>query len=211
MILYPSKMPFFVKWFFPTLIYRYPVDEKQIYLTFDDGPQPEVTPWILELLRQEQINATFFCVGSQIEKYPDIFRQIIIDGHQIGIHTYHHENGWQTPVKVYKNSVEKTERIIAQYGTLSKLFRPPYGRITFKQIRFLKQFDYKIIMWSLLSGDFHAKLNPIQALAYLKRQTKPGDIIVFHDSKKAFDNLKVILPEYIADLKKQKFMFDIIR
>ena len=205
--LYPSKMPFFVKWFFPTLIYRYPADEKQIYLTFDDGPHPEVTPWVLELLKQEQIKATFFCVGSQIEKYPEIFKQIVVAGHQIGNHSSRHENGWQTKANLYKDSTDKTEQLIAQHGISSKLFRPPYGRITPKQIKLLKQAGYKIVMWSLLSGDFYSKLDPVQALAFLNKNTRPGDIIVFHDSVKAFENLKAILPEYIVDLKNRGFIF----
>lgn len=209
--LYPAKMPFFIKWFFPKLIYRHQNNEKRIYLTFDDGPNPEVTPWVLNLLKQEQIKATFFCVGNQIEKYPKILKQVVAEGHQIGNHSYRHENGWHTPVEVYKESIENTKRLIAKNTSVSsQLFRPPYGRITPKQIKILKQSGYKIIMWSLLSGDFSSKLKQSQALYYLKKLTHPGEIIVFHDSRKAFKNLKKILPGYIKYLKEKGYIFDLI-
>jgi len=208
MRLYPSKMPFFVRWLLPKLIYRYPADDNRVYLTFDDGPTPEVTPWILDLLKQEQIKATFFCLGSQIEKHPDIFKQIIDTGHQIGNHSFQHESGWKTTTGKYIESVKKTEKLITQYNITTKLFRPPYGRITPKQIKFLKQANYRIIMWSMLSGDFSSKLNPALALNYLKNNTQGGDIIVFHDSLKAYKNLKIILPAYIKQLKKQGYTFD---
>ncbi len=208
--LYPSKIPFFVRWLFPKLIYHCSADDKRVFLTFDDGPTPKITPWVLDILKQEQVKATFFCVGSQIEKHPDIFKQILEAGHQIGNHSYTHENGWQTPSKNYKKSADKTEKLIARYGLSTKLFRPPYGRITPKKIKLLKQANYKIIMWSILSGDFSAKLNPAQALAYLTKYTRSGDIIVFHDSRKASKNLKIILPEYIKQLKKYGYFFDIL-
>ncbi len=206
--LYPSVMPFWVKWFFPKPVYRYPDEENRIYLTFDDGPDPEVTPWVLDILKQEEVKATFFCVGNQIEKYPDIFKQIIAEGHRTGNHSYKHENGWRTPATVYKNSIDQTEKLIAQHTTSSKLFRPPYGRITHKQIKLLKRANYKIIMWSVLSGDFSNNLDPDQALIYLKKHTRPGDIIVFHDSRKAFKNLKLILPGFIRHLKKEGYRLD---
>ncbi len=206
--LYPSTMPFWVKWFFPKLTYRYPVEENRVYLTFDDGPEPDVTPWVLDVLKREQVKATFFCVGNRIEKYPDILKQIIAEGHQIGNHSYKHENGWRTPVVFYKNSIDKTEKLITRHITSSKFFRPPYGRITPKQIKLLKRANYKIIMWSVLSGDFYANLNPVQTLSYLKKHTRPGDIIVFHDSRKAFNNLKPILPAFIHHLKKEGLKLD---
>ncbi len=208
--LYPSKIPFWVKWIFPRLIYNYPDDNKTVYLSFDDGPTPEVTPWVLDVLKREQVKAVFFCVGHQIEKHPDIFKQIIAAGHRIGNHTYQHENGWQTSTVKYVESLKQTEQIINQYTTSSKYFRPPYGRITPKQIKLLQQADYKIIMWSLLSGDFSSKLDPVQAPAYLKKHTRAGDIVVFHDSRKAFDNLKLILPDYLSYLKKQGFRFSVL-
>ena len=208
--LYPSKIPFFVSWLFPKLIYHYPADGKRIHLTFDDGPTPEITPWVLDILEHEQVKATFFCVGSQIEKHPDIFKKILEAGHQVGNHSYAHENGWQTPSKNYKKSADKTEKLIAQYGVPSKLFRPPYGRITPKQMKLIEQANYRIVMWSVLSGDFSTKLDAKQALAYLTENTHAGDIIVFHDSQKAYNNLKMILPEYIKQLKKQGYTFDIL-
>lgn len=205
--LYPSRIPYIVRRLFPKLIYRYPANGNRVYLTFDDGPTPEITPWVLDLLKQEHIKATFFCVGSQIEKHPDIFKQIIDAGHQIGNHSFQHENGWKTASVEYLESVKKTGKLITQYNISSKLFRPPYGRITPKQIKFLKQANYRIIMWSILSGDFSSKLNPALALNYLKNNTHAGAIIVFHDSLKAYKNLKIILPAYIKQLKKQGYTF----
>lgn len=208
--LYPSTMPFWVKWFFPKLTYRYPVDKKQIFITFDDGPEPDVTPWVLDVLKREQVKATFFCVGNQIEKHPDIFKRIITDGHRIGNHTFRHENGWRTPAEAYKKSIDHTEKLIAQYTTPSKLFRPPYGRITPAQVKLLKRAGYKIIMWSVLTGDFSNNLDTGKALTYLKKHIRPGDITVFHDSRKAFENLKTILPDYIRYLKKERYKFEIL-
>lgn len=205
--LFPSKIPFFMPWVFPGLMYRRATNQKQIYLTFDDGPTPEITPWVLDVLEREQVKATFFCVGSQIEKYPDIFKQILEAEHQIGNHSYVHEKGWQIPAHLYKESIDKTEQLIVKHTYSSKLFRPPYGRVTPKQIKLLKQARYEIVMWSLLTGDFSVKLNPEQALAYLIQKSHPGDIVVFHDSRKAFNNLKIILPEYIRQLKKRQFKF----
>ena len=208
--LYPSKIPFFVRWVFPKPVYRYPADGNRVYLTFDDGPTPQITPWTLDLLKQEQIKATFFCVGSQITKHSDIFKQIIDAGHQIGNHTFEHENGWTTATKKYIESIVTTEKIIESFNVSAKLFRPPYGRITPKQMKLIEQANYRIVMWSVLSGDFSTKLDTEQALAYLTENTHAGDIIVFHDSQKAYNNLKMILPEYIKQLKKQGYTFDIL-
>ncbi len=208
--LYPTKIPFFARWLFPKPVYRYATDDKRIYLTFDDGPTPQITPWVLDLLKQEQIKATFFCVGSQITKHPDIFKQIIDAGHQIGNHTFGHKNGWTTSTKNYVESIVKTEKVIESFNVSSKLFRPPYGRLLPAQIKQLDRLNYKIIMWSVLSGDFSAKLDPEQALTYLTKNTSAGDIIVFHDNRKAYKNLKIILPAYIKQLKKQGYSLDML-
>jgi len=194
----PSK---FIQYFFPSLVWRKENSENNIWLTFDDGPTPEVTPYILQVLKQEKIKATFFLVGEQIEKFPNLVNDILSDGHLIANHSYSHKNGWLTSKEKYLKDIENCQELIPQ----NKLFRPPYGKITTAQISLLKE-KYKIILWDVLSWDFSKKTTPKRVKQNVLKNTKNGSIIVFHNNQKSFRNLRV-LKETIQELKKQGFRF----
>jgi len=208
MIKYPLRFPYWFNKFIFGLVFSCSQENKKIYLTFDDGPTPEITPQVLKILKQNKIKATFFCIGKKIKRHPDIFQQIINEGHQVGNHSYEHEDGWQTGLKPYLNSISKTETLIEQFTSSIKLFRPPYGHLSFSQIKHLKQRSYKIVMWTSISGDFKENLDTKYALDYLTEKTKSGDILVFHDSRKASRQLFAILPQLITNLKKRGFIFE---
>ena len=185
----------------PTLTWRVNTADKVLYFTFDDGPHPTITPKLLRLLDEYDAKATFFCVGQNVSKYPEAFTQIIDSGHAIGNHTYDHLKGWTTKNEAYLLNIEKAKTFIP-----SKLFRPPYGRITPSQIKLLKD-DYKIIMWSVLTRDYDKKLNPYKALTKLNKLTKPGDIIVFHDSEKANINMFILVEGMLKYFKERCYSF----
>ncbi|MGA3014990.1 MAG: polysaccharide deacetylase family protein, partial [Bacteroidales bacterium] len=168
-----------------------PTKEKVIYLTFDDGPIPEVTPDVLNILKENKIKATFFSVGDNVKKHPDVFASLIAEGHAIGNHTFHHLNGWKTPPAEYLDDVNHCNELLN-----TKLFRPPYGKVTPSQY-FLLRKKYKIILWSALSGDYHAGISKEQCLSNVIESTGPGSIVVFHDSLKAKENLFYTLPRFI--------------
>ena len=183
--------------------------DRKIYLTFDDGPIPEVTEWVLDILNQHDIKATFFCIGHNIAANPDIFKQIIAAGHAIGNHTYSHVNGWNTNnQEYYENYAACRNTINAYYRKGTKLFRPPYGKIKRAQAKKLRQEGNKLIMWDVLSADFDQAITPEQCLKNVINNTRSGSIIIFHDSIKASGNLKYALHKAIANLKQQGFIFD---
>lgn len=179
-------------------------DEKAVYLTFDDGPIPEVTPWVLDLLDQYEIKATFFMVGDNVRKYPDIFRMVIEHGHRIGNHTFNHIRGFEYSANDY---LENTDRANQEMKT--DLFRPPHGHMGFKQYHALKQY-YSIIMWDLVTRDYSKKMRPEQVLANVKRYVRNGSIITFHDSLKSWNNgnLQYALPRAIEFMKEQGYELD---
>lgn len=190
------------KWFqnlFPKLIWQIPGREKTVYLTFDDGPHPEITLWVLEQLEKHHIKATFFCVGDNVRKYPETYARLLANGHRTGNHTMHHLKGWNTSTDAYLDNVEACRLHVD-----SELFRPPYGRIKSSQASRLRS-RYRIVMWSLLALDFEKDLDCGKALEGLKKKTRNGDIIVFHDSVKAEKNLKVLLPQYLQFLNENQF------
>tara|TARA_R110001592_G_scaffold22974_4_gene90811 strand:+ start:789 stop:1409 length:621 start_codon:yes stop_codon:yes gene_type:complete len=199
------KTPIFAHWLYPSLVWKQSSKEKVIYLTFDDGPIPEVTPWVLKTLDEFKAKATFFCVGENIHKHPDILKEVIKRGHSVGNHTYHHLNGWKTDAIDYLKDFLKCEEELQNLNQGGRLFRPPYGKISAKQIKQLS--SRKIIMWDVLSGDFSKKLSPETVLAKSIRYSKPGSIIVFHDSLKAFDNLQYALPRYLEYFQSKGFTF----
>lgn len=176
-------------------------NEPIIYLTFDDGPIPELTPWVLDVLKQYNIKATFFCVGDNITKHPEIFQRIINEGHQIGNHTYNHLKGWKTTNALYFDNINKCQEL-----TCTDLFRPPYGRITKSQYKFLLT-NYRIVFWDVLSYDYDALISPEKCLNNCLKFTRNGSIIVFHDSIKAQKNLKFALPHYIEHFLKLNYKF----
>lgn len=204
--MYFTRTPGIIRRLFsPELVWEIPNVEKQVFLTFDDGPHPEVTAEVLEILSSKDVPATFFCVGENVEKYPDTFREIKDHGHQTGNHTFNHLNGWKTETKDYLKNIAKCAEFID-----SKLFRPPYGRIKNAQINALKE-KYKIIMWSVLSGDFDKNVSREACVKNVMKNTKSGSIIVFHDSIKAKDNVLYALPRVIDGLKENDYTFGLIK
>ncbi len=210
MTIYPAKIPFVLPYLMPSLIFKKDTGSKTVYLTFDDGPTPEVTTWLLNFLKAEQIKATFFWIGEKIIKNQTVAQQVIDAGHSIGNHTFNHKDAWKTTTNIYIEQVAKAENEIEKWTVSKHLFRPPYGHITPAKSKKLQAMGYKIIMWSIISGDFHPKLNTQKAIKYLSRQTQAGHILVFHDSRKSFKNLKTVLPPVVRHLKNQGFHFDIL-
>ena len=199
--MYLVKTPQFIQNLFPNYTWRIPSQEKVLYLTFDDGPIPQVMPWVLEQLQAFQAKATFFCVGDNIRKYPDVFDQVVRKGHAVGNHTFNHINGWQTENISYFHNVRHCANMVH-----SVLFRPPYGRLKPKQAQFLQR-HYRIVMWDVLSGDFDPKLSEEQCLANVINNAENGSIVVFHDSLKAEDKLRYALPRVLEHFTEQGFTF----
>ena len=198
---YPIKTPFWLRKIYPQLIWHKCRKDKSIYLTFDDGPIPDVTPNILNILKEHNIQATFFCVGENIKKHPLVFEQILQDGHAIGNHTYHHLNGWKNSTDAYIKDVSQCNEF-----TQSTLFRPPYGRGTRAQYKALRK-EYSIIMWDIMSGDFDVKLSPDQCLKNVIKHTTNGSIVVFHDNIKAVPRVLYALPRAIEYWIKEGYSF----
>jgi len=200
--MYFSDVPGIVKWLMPSsLEWKVATREKNIYLTFDDGPIPEVTPWVLDILSKYQAKATFFCVGENVFKHPDVYRMVLEAGHSTGNHSYNHLKGWSTPFPDYLENVARCKELVQ-----SQLFRPPHGQITLRLARALRS-EYRIIMWSMLSRDFDRDLSPETCLRNAVRESRPGTIIVFHDSLKARERLEYTLPRYIEHFASQGYRF----
>jgi len=199
--MYTVRSPFFLKWYYNRSIWRGNKAKKELHLTFDDGPIPEITPFILDVLKEKGVCATFFCVGENISKHPAIFQRIKDEGHAVGNHTHNHLNGWNTTDIAYLENIAT-----CQHYTQSNLFRPPYGRAKKRQLKEISQ-DYKIIMWDVLSGDFDLNLRPEKCLENVLRYSRNGSIIVFHDNIKAIDRVQYALPKAIDQLKKKGYKF----
>jgi len=190
-----------VKWLFPKYIWDFKTNDKVVWLTFDDGPIPEVTEWVLAQLEKHHAKATFFCIGDNIRKNPGVFLKVIENGHSIGNHTFNHLKGWETETADYIGNVRLCEEQIQRLTTTDqRLFRPPYGKIKRKQARILREAGYKIIMWDIVSADFDAEISPEECLQNVLRNVAPGSIIVFHDSLKAWKNLEYALPKTLEFL-----------
>lgn len=208
---YWVKTRWFIKKIFPQFVWDIPSAQKTVYLTFDDGPIPEVTEWVLALLEEHDIKATFFCIGNNIEKNPHVFQKVADAGHTIGNHTYNHINGWKTHNNAYYENIEACRQVIAtRSGNDSKLFRPPYGKISMQQAKEVKSLGYKIIMWDVLSADFDTTITPKKCLDNVIKNATNGSVIIFHDSIKAFTNLEYALPRVIEYLKENGFRFGIV-
>jgi len=203
--MYLVKTPLLLKKLYPQLVWDMPNSNRCIYLTFDDGPIPIVTPFVLNILKQYNAKATFFCIGDNVNKHPDVFEQVKNDGHAIGNHTYNHLKGWDTDDQVYLENFLKADELLN-----INLFRPPYGRIKRSQVKLLKQYrlELKIVMWNVLSGDFDVNLSPEKCLNNAIKNTKPGDIVLFHDSLKAFDRLEYALPKAMEYWSNMGYQFN---
>lgn len=197
----PAKTPKIIKWAYPDCIWHFPNDENAVFLTFDDGPTPEVTPWVMEQLAIYNAKATFFLIGKNVDRYPAIVEDLKVAGHSIGNHSYHHENGWETDDDVYFESIARTDQILGV-----DLLRPPYGRIKKSQIKVLKE-KYKIVMWDVLSADWMLENSPQKCIDNVLENVTSGSIIVFHDSQKAWPNLKMALPEVLKELHSRNYQF----
>ena len=199
---YFIKTPRFIPWIFSSYIWRLPAEENAVYLTFDDGPHPTITPWVLEELKKYNAQATFFCIGKNVVHYPEVYKRILAEGHAVGNHTFQHLNGWNTSTEVYLQDVAKAADEID-----TNLFRPPYGRISKKEangIPFsLKRRDAQVIMWDVLSGDFDTTISPQKCLRNVLQHTEAGSIVVFHDSEKASENLFYALPRVLQLLSEK--------
>ena len=178
-----------------------PDTEKKIYLTFDDGPIPQITEWVLGVLDRYKIKATFFCVGENVEKHPGIYSKLLEKGHRVGNHTFNHIKGLSTSNALYYKNVQQCRKYID-----SNLFRPPYGQLKTTQETHLSKM-YKIIMWDVLSYDYSASVSPEKCLNNVIKNTRNGSVIVFHDSIKAFKNLEFALPKAIEHLQRENFEF----
>jgi len=207
---YLVKTPWWLKKWYGGLIWDMPhaKGDKVLYLTFDDGPHPVATPFVLEALRRYGATGTFFCIGKNVQEYPHIYRRILEEGHRVGNHTQHHLNGWKSSDAAYLADAGQAARYID-----SDLFRPPYGRISAFQASLLKRppFEYQIIMWDVLSADFDRQLHPGKCARNVIRHARPGSIIVFHDSEKAYPRLEVALPAVLEHFKEKGYRFDGIR
>ena len=200
--MYLSRIPTIIKWFFPSsLLWKVTTHKKEIYLTFDDGPVPEVTPWVLDILDRYNAKATFFMVGENAAKYPELVKEIQNRGHAIGNHSYNHIKGWKVSDNEYYGNIIKAEKNIS-----SLLFRPPHGQIRPRQARHLSK-KYQIVMWTILSGDYDPKKTPEECFNNVKKNLKPGSIIVFHDSLKANKNMKTALEESLKFLVENGWGF----
>jgi len=199
-----EQPPFIYRFIYKGSHWRINKDKKVVYLTFDDGPIPEVTPWVLDLLDHYHIKACFFCVGDNVRKHPEVFNEVIKRGHSVGNHTFNHLQGIRTHSKNYIDNVNKAAELIP-----SKLFRPPHGHIRLSQY-FRVRKDYKIIMWDVVSRDYGKYLTPDKVLANVKKYTRNGSIIVFHDSLKAERNMKEALPKAIEWLLEEGYSFELL-
>ncbi len=200
--MYLVKTPKFIQELFPNFTWKIPTEDKVLYLTFDDGPIPSVTPWVLEQLAQYNAKATFFCVGNNIKKHPEVFEQVQAAGHSIGNHTFNHLNGWTSDNIPYFHNIRHCANL-----TKTILFRPPYGKLRPRQTQFLLR-HYRIVMWDVLSGDFDPNITEEQCLLNVTRNVEPGSIVVFHDSLKAEEKLRYALPKALAYFAEQGYRFE---
>lgn len=200
---YPIKTSGFVRWWFPQYTWLGAKKSKPtVYLTFDDGPKPAITTWVLEQLANYQAKATFFCVGANVQKYPEVYQQVIDQGHKVGNHTFNHMNGWKASTSKYIDNVEQCAKVVN-----SKLFRPPYGRIWGKQAKILLDQGYDIVMWDIIAGDFDPKISGEKCLQNILKYCQDSSIIVLHDSTKAWERLEYVLPRLLDYCAKQGYSF----
>ncbi len=221
--MYLVKTPWWLRAIYPQLIWRMPTQEKIIYLSFDDGPHETATPFVLDTLAQYNAKASFFCIGKNVLENPEIYARILQEGHAVGNHTQHHANGWKVSNEAYFSEIDAAAELIH-----SPLFRPPYGRIKRLQINQLMRTThsklsnhasttaqssmekpaYKIIMWSVLSGDFDTTLSAAACTKNVLENTGPGSIVVFHDSTKAWDRMSVALPAVLEHFSGMGYRFE---
>jgi peptidoglycan/xylan/chitin deacetylase (PgdA/CDA1 family) len=204
-----TKPPILLRSVYRKCLWSVNTTEKTLYLTFDDGPIPEVTPFVLDELKKYNAKATFFCIGRNIDENPEIFERIIQEGHSLGNHSYDHLNGWQTDNETYYNNIEKCGEVLKNHypGYASPLFRPPYGKLKPAQYKFLKE-RYKIVLWDVLSFDFDQNMSEEKVLSNVTANAEPGSVIVFHDSLKAQQKVEYALPKVLEHFSAKGFKFE---
>lgn len=216
MILIPAKIPKLITKWYSDYVWNINTKDKVIYLTFDDGPTPEVTDWTLNVLDKYNAKATFFCIGENVKKFPEIFHRVLNKGHRIGNHTYNHLDGWKTNFDTYIDNTQKAFEVIdselknnSKRSTLNAqlCFRPPFGKIKSKQAKALMQKGYQIIMWDVVTMDWMLDINKERCLKNAIKNTVSGSIVVFHDSVKAFKNLEYALPKTLEYFSKRGYEF----
>jgi peptidoglycan/xylan/chitin deacetylase (PgdA/CDA1 family) len=202
---YMVKTPWWLKKLYPNCIWQMPAKDKTIYLTFDDGPHPGITPFVLSELKKYGAKATFFCIGKNVVANPTTYRQVLDDGHAVGNHSYNHLNGWKTRDEEYIRNIDLAKNYID-----SRLFRPPYGRATKFQMELLSSAKYDLapVMWTVLSGDFDTKLTKEKCLQNVLTKATDGSIVLFHDSEKAFEKVQYVLPKVLAHYSQKGFKFE---
>ena len=194
---------------YPKRLWRIPTVDKVLYLTFDDGPIPEVTPWVLEQLKFFNAKATFFCIGDNVAKHPEVFQQVLSEGHRVGNHTQHHIKGWRSTLEAYLKEVRLCQLQMLQHhsDSDSQLFRPPYGQIKSRQSKKLRDLGYQVVMWDVLSADYDTSLDAKACTKNVIEHAKPGSVIVFHDSIKAWPRLEASLPAVLKYFSEKGYEF----
>lgn len=200
--MYLTKTPKLIQSLFPGFAWRVPTTDNVLYLTFDDGPIPEVTPWVLDTLADYDAQASFFCVGHNIDKHPEVFRRLLAEGHTVGNHTYNHLSGWATDNLPYFHNVRRCAKLVR-----SEFFRPPYGKLKPRQTQFIQR-HYQIVMWDVLSGDFDEAVSKEQVFLNVVKNAGPGSIVVFHDSLKSEEKLRYALPRVLAHFSDLGYRFE---
>ncbi len=181
----------------PSLLWHMPRSEQAVYLTFDDGPTKEATEFVLDLLKSNNAKASFFCIGANVNRYPELYKRILSEGHRVGNHTMNHRNGWKSGYADYLHEVNKCRTCVD-----SNLFRPPYGKLGLRQYWELRK-TYRIVMWDVLSRDFESSITPMQCMQRVEKRIEPGSLLVFHDSERCFPLLQEVLPSIIELIKRQ--------
>ncbi len=199
---YLVRTPWWLKWLYPGCLWEMPATENKVYLSFDDGPHEAATSFVLDTLKQYDAKASFFCIGKNVVRAPELYQRILEEGHSVGNHTYDHLNGWQTSNELYYQNVAKAADVIS-----SSIFRPPYGRIRYTQIRYLKKMlNLRPVMWTVLSGDFDPACSAADCLRNVLNNMGPGSIVVFHDSAKAYDKIVYTLPRVLEEIKRREWV-----
>jgi peptidoglycan/xylan/chitin deacetylase (PgdA/CDA1 family) len=202
----PTRIPVLIQRFFKKRIWKIETTQRELFLTFDDGPHPRITPAVLDILKQHDAKATFFCIGDRVKRFPEIYKRILDEGHAVGNHTMHHINGWKSGLDEYCNDVEEAAKYID-----SNLFRPPYGRMNRRQFDHVASKGMKTVMWTVLSGDYDSRLSPREINKRIMTGMQKGNIYLFHDSEKAEVNMMFVLERFIEHAKRYDYTFSTIK